>query len=107
MGATVYLQAVSTSTDTAVWQVDTGFGSCQDQAQKNSPERRQALAENSLVKPDPLHAIWHILCQIAGQWQADLENEKDRIATNFLAAAMSKVLSLAKGARVLQVWPRP
>ena len=45
---------------------------CPTEAQKSSAEHRQALAENSVFKSHPLHAIWDILCQIAGQWQVEI-----------------------------------
>ena len=48
MGATVYLQAISTSNDIAAWRFDTSFGYCQDERQKSSAQHRQALAENSV-----------------------------------------------------------
>jgi hypothetical protein len=32
---------------------------------------------------------------------------RTRFSRNFLAVALSNVLTLAKGARVLQIWPRP
>ena len=32
---------------------------------------------------------------------------RTRLSRNFLAVALSNALCLAKGARVLQVWPRP